>query len=467
MRSRYFFLLRNTLVLLDFFIINAGLLSLYIYKYAQGIIYPFNYTLLLHIVLFNIVWAGCAYWLKLYNIKTLHSLITIYRATGKTTLLHAAILLIVTLAAYDGTVHLKILGLVVCYVTIILLFLASRFCITYIVEFIIDKGNFKRKVAIVGYNEKAQQLAAYFNHSKSTYSFEGFFDDEQYFSKESGGNVLAPFSECVDYAVATGIREIYSLVLPRESGAVQEMVKQAENNCVRIKFVTDDIQYTAKHPNYAFMHTGNFRIITLRTEPLETFRNKVKKRLYDVILSSLVIVFILSWLVPLMAILIKLESRGPVFFVQKRSGRNNTIFHCIKFRTMRVNDQTGVQAKKNDNRITKVGAFLRKRSLDEFPQFMNVLMGDMSITGPRPHMIEHTEQYSKIINGYMIRHFLKAGITGWAQVKGFRGETEQEIMMRKRVEHDIWYMENWSLMLDIKILFMTIINIFKADEMAY
>lgn len=176
----------------------------------------------------------------------------------------------------------------------------------------------------------------------------------------------------------------------------------------------------------------------------------------------------LSWLVPVIGLLIKIESRGPVFFVQKRSGRYNDVFRCLKFRTMTVSDKSDlVQATKGDNRITRVGAFLRKTSLDEFPQFLNVFMGDMSIIGPRPHMLAHTEQYRNLINRYMVRQFVKPGISGWAQVNGYRGETETTELMEKRVEHDIWYMENWSLMLDIRILFLTVINMIRGEERAY
>jgi lipopolysaccharide/colanic/teichoic acid biosynthesis glycosyltransferase len=167
-------------------------------------------------------------------------------------------------------------------------------------------------------------------------------------------------------------------------------------------------------------------------------------------------------------LLIKLESRGPVFFIQKRSGKDDEPFWCFKFRSMKVNTESDeVQATKDDPRITRIGAFMRRTSLDELPQFFNVFLGNMSICGPRPHMLLHTKQYSTSINKFMVRHLLKPGITGWAQVNGLRGETESPELMQKRVEYDLWYMENWSLMLDVKILFMTIINMFKGEKNAY
>ena len=209
-------------------------------------------------------------------------------------------------------------------------------------------------------------------------------------------------------------------------------------------------------------------IITLRNEAMDDIGNKIKKRVLDIMVSSFVTVFILTWLIPLIALLIKLESKGPVFFPQLRTGKNKKNFYCLKFRSMHVNkDSDSVQATKHDSRITKIGKFMRKTSLDEFPQFINVLRGEMSLVGPRPHMIKHTDDYSKMVDEYMVRQFLKPGITGWAQVNGFRGEISNPDQIKKRVAHDIWYMENWTLWLDIKILFLTIYNVLKGDKNAY
>ncbi|KAA2646233.1 undecaprenyl-phosphate glucose phosphotransferase, partial [Alistipes onderdonkii] len=154
--------------------------------------------------------------------------------------------------------------------------------------------------------------------------------------------------------------------------------------------------------------------------------------------------------------------------LQERSGENGQTFRCIKFRSMRVNaDADRVQATRDDPRKTRFGDFLRRSSIDELPQFINVLKGDMSIVGPRPHMLQHTEQYSKLINKYMVRHLIKPGITGWAQVTGYRGETHSLSQMEGRVRRDIWYLENWSLLLDIRIIFMTVWNALRQDENAY
>ncbi|MFI5162384.1 MAG: exopolysaccharide biosynthesis polyprenyl glycosylphosphotransferase [Sphingobacteriales bacterium] len=195
--------------------------------------------------------------------------------------------------------------------------------------------------------------------------------------------------------------------------------------------------------------------------------NRMVKRAFDICLALFVIVFIMSWLVPVLAVLIKSESKGPVFFRQLRSGRNNKPFACYKFRSMKVNSASDErQARRGDDRITKIGAFIRRTSIDELPQFFNVLFGNMSTVGPRPHMLSHTKQYEQLIDTYMLRHFLKPGITGWAQVNGLRGEANTE-SMQKRVELDVWYLENWSFLLDLKIILLTIRNSIKGDENAF
>ncbi|KAA2572804.1 exopolysaccharide biosynthesis protein [Alistipes onderdonkii] len=192
----------------------------------------------------------------------------------------------------------------------------------------------------------------------------------------------------------------------------------------------------------------------------------------DILLISTVSSLFLCTLFPFIYIFVaigtKLTSRGPVLFLQERSGENGQTFRCIKFRSMRVNaDADRVQATRDDPRKTRFGDFLRRSSIDELPQFINVLKGDMSIVGPRPHMLQHTEQYSKLINKYMVRHLIKPGITGWAQVTGYRGETHSLSQMEGRVRRDIWYLENWSLLLDIRIIFMTVWNALRQDENAY
>ena len=191
------------------------------------------------------------------------------------------------------------------------------------------------------------------------------------------------------------------------------------------------------------------------------------KRCFDIVFSLVACVAI-ALFIPIIALIIKLQSRGPIFFVQDRTGKYGRTFRCLKFRTMRTNGECNIrQCTKHDPRVFPFGRFLRRTNLDELPQFFNVLMGDMSIVGPRPHMLYHTDYYSKLIPHYMNRHFVRPGITGWAQVTGFRGETSELWQMEERVRRDMWYIDHWSLRLDLRIVFMTVKTIFVHDEMAY
>jgi len=206
----------------------------------------------------------------------------------------------------------------------------------------------------------------------------------------------------------------------------------------------------------------------MRDEPLDNDVNRWAKRVFDMVFALLVIVLVFPWLLPIVWVGTMLSSPGPLFFKQLRTGLDGKNFYCYKFRSMKINkDADKLQATKNDPRKTKWGNFLRKSNIDELPQFWNVLTGSMSVVGPRPHMLAHTEEYSALISKYMVRHLVKPGITGYAQVTGFRGETKQLSEMEGRVERDIWYLENWTMFLDLKIVFLTIYNVVKGEEKAY
>ncbi len=250
-----------------------------------------------------------------------------------------------------------------------------------------------------------------------------------------------------------------------EVDEVKRFCDRADNFLIRTRFLPEFLEVGK---SVVVRNVGNYPMLSVRKEPLEKEASSVIKDIFDFSFSLLVCVLVLSWLVPIIALLIKLESKGPVFFMQDRSGRGGNIFKCLKFRTMRVNSEAdNLQATKNDARITKVGAFLRKSNLDELPQFINVLKGEMSIVGPRPHMLSHTKQFKEVISTFMVRHYIKPGITGLAQVSGYRGETKDLWRLEKRVECDITYVENWSFLLDLKIIFLTGWNMIRGEVNAY
>ena len=213
---------------------------------------------------------------------------------------------------------------------------------------------------------------------------------------------------------------------------------------------------------------GNLPIMVYRPNPLQFWLYRLIKRIFDICFSLVVIALVsVTVLIPII-FAIKLSSRGPVLFKQRRTGYRGREFTCLKFRTMKVNSQADtVQATKDDPRKTRVGDFLRRTSLDELPQFLNVLWGDMSVVGPRPHMVSQTNEYKKLIDKYMVRHIIKPGITGLAQVSGYRGQTEELWQMQKRVEYDVTYIENWSLWLDVKIIIRTIVNAILGEKNAF
>ena len=252
---------------------------------------------------------------------------------------------------------------------------------------------------------------------------------------------------------------------------MNQMFALSETRAIRTKVIPNYINYYQSR--FQFQLFGNYPLITLRSEPLQEAHWQVVKRIFDIVFTLLAFVFLFSWLFPLIAILIKLDSKGPVFFKQDRWGKDNKKFKCYKFRSMKPEskdvsaDGKFQQAKQGDPRITKLGAFLRKSSLDELPQFINVLKGEMSVVGPRPHAHEHNLRTKDEVDSYLVRHWIKPGVTGWAQVNGYRGETKTLDQMQKRVDFDIWYIENWSVWLDFKIVFMTVYNIIKGEDMAY
>ncbi|TPD71964.1 undecaprenyl-phosphate glucose phosphotransferase [Flavobacterium microcysteis] len=319
-------------------------------------------------------------------------------------------------------------------------------------------GNFRR-VVIVGNGKSVTQLGDFFNENPDYgYKLEKVFTLTP--------NKKEQIDECFDFVLENKIDEIYCSLSDLSNSDVNKFIDFTDNNLKILKFLPDNKEILAR--NLIFDYYDYIPIISLRNIPLDEVANKIIKRIFDIVFSLVIIIGILSWLIPILAILIRLESKGSVFFKQKRNGLNYKEFYCYKFRSMRLNEIADLyQVSKNDPRITRVGKFIRKTSIDELPQFFNVLLGDMSVVGPRPHMVSHTEMYARRIDKFMVRHFIKPGITGLAQTKGFRGEVESDKDIIYRVKFDIFYLENWSLLLDIKIIFLTVINAIKGEEKAY
>lgn len=319
-------------------------------------------------------------------------------------------------------------------------------------------GNF-RKVVIVGEEKHTFELAHFFNDNPNYgYKLVKVFDLKTSKKQE--------IKECQDFVLENKIDEIYCALSDLSNTDVNNFIDFTDNNLKTLKFLPDEKEVTAR--NLKLDYYGYIPIVSLRNIPLDITANKIIKRTFDILFSVIIIVGVLSWLIPILALFIKSESKGPIFFKQKRNGLNYHEFDCFKFRSMTLNEIADVeQVSKNDPRITKIGRFIRKTSIDELPQFFNVFLGDMSVVGPRPHMVSHTEMYAKKVDKFMVRHFIKPGITGLAQTNGYRGEVESEKDIINRVKYDIFYLENWSLLLDVKIVFLTVLNAVKGEDKAY
>ncbi len=319
-------------------------------------------------------------------------------------------------------------------------------------------GNF-RKTIIIGNDESVAELKEFFINQKEL----GYENRMTFkFNKPSDLNL----QECFDFIISRNIDEVYCSASELDESQISSLITFCENNFKILKFISKRGGLLSKK-----LKTDTYGLSTvqsLREMPLSNDLNTILKRTFDVIFSLVVIVFLLSWITPIIALIIKIESRGPVFFKQTRNGIKFREFICYKFRSMIENNDADIQqATKNDKRVTKIGKILRKTSLDELPQFFNVLIGNMSVVGPRPHMIKENERYSKSVDKFMVRHFVKPGITGLAQVKGFRGEVETDEDIINRVKYDIYYLENWSLILDLNIVFLTTINFLTGQKKAY
>lgn len=335
----------------------------------------------------------------------------------------------------------------------------------YFIRYYRTQGYNLRTFVVVGYGDLATDLVDYFKQNPGIgYKFLGYFDNES--PKEASGKILGPVERIKSFVKKENVDIIFCCLPRLYDKEVKKLIDFAENNLIKIKILSQFSKLGNK--NLSIQKYGEIPIINVSAIPLDNQANQLVKRTFDVIFSGLVIIFILSWLIPLIALLIKLESKGPIFFMQQRNGKDNSPFWCYKFRTMVVNQEAdSKQATKNDPRITKIGNILRKTSIDELPQFINVFLGDMSVVGPRPHPLKLNLEFQPKIDRFIQRHAVKPGITGLAQAKGFRGETAAFSDMSGRVRLDRFYVKNWSLILDFKIIVLTIVSILRGSENAY
>ena len=405
----------------------------------------------------SVFWVLIAVWNDFYEVQRYTKIIQVINLIFRQLIVYSIILYAFIGFFKQPNISRLALGQYLAFVFFIITFF--KFLVYYLLNrYRGALGGNLRNVVVIGDTEKARQLVTIFNKRLEF----GFKCKKQFLVKGEDFSL----QNSISYIVENNIDEIYASIGDLSNKQINRLIDFADNNLKELKFIPDNKEIFAKKLKYEYY--DYIPIISLRDIPLKVPVNKFVKRLFDVLFSSAVIIFLLSWLTPLLAILIKLESKGPVFFKQARNGFNYEEFDCYKFRSMIPNEKAHLyQVSKNDSRITKVGSFMRKTSIDELPQFFNVLFGDMSVVGPRPHMVSHTNMYAESVDKFMVRHFVKPGITGLAQISGFRGEVETDKDIINRVKYDIFYIENWSILLDIKIAFQTFLNAIKGDEKAY
>lgn len=350
---------------------------------------------------------------------------------------------------------------------ILIITYSSILCLKLITVYALRKYRFGggniRTLVILGGNQSVESLKALFQERGYLgYQYRG------YFSKKDTGkeNYLGTIMDSFEYVLKNKIDEMYCSVADFKKKELNQIIEFGDIHNIVVKLI----------PTNTGILTGGLEVeyydyipvISLKKLPFDDPIIKYTKRIFDILFSAIIIVFVLSWISVVLFVLVKLGSKGPLVFKQTRDGLNGEKFSCYKFRSMSVNeDADNIQATKGDLRVTRVGKFIRKTSIDELPQFINVFIGDMSVVGPRPHMVSHSKEFVQKVNTYLMRNLVKPGVTGLAQVRGFRGEIEQESDMENRVRLDVFYIKNWSFILDMKIIVQTMINAVRGEEKAY
>jgi Undecaprenyl-phosphate glucose phosphotransferase len=337
-----------------------------------------------------------------------------------------------------------------------------RFFFFFFFKWYRKRGYNYRNIVIVGYGKTSIELVKTFeSHPEYGYKFLAYFTE-----KDKNHDLLLPVNKLFDFCINQSIDQIFCCIPFVSNTTIKKIIEFAESHHIMVSITTDFRGYSNK--GFELEKIQNIPVLNLLKSPLEISVNRFFKRVVDVSISLLFVIVVYVPLYFIFGILIKLDSKGPILFKQERTGLKNKVFTCLKFRTMKINiDSDVTQATQNDSRVTRVGAFLRKTSLDEIPQLINVLKGEMSLIGPRPHMVKHTEEYSGLIKRFMARHYILPGMTGLSQVKGCRGEICNKRDIANRLRYDTFYIENWTILMDIEIFFKTIRIIIKGDENAY
>ena len=451
MKKRYSHFIKPLQIVTDLFILNT----------ITYFVYDKEYLNVFFLSFISFFWLVTSYFFAFYEVHRHTSVLSLLRLLVKQFLFF-----ILGYFAYFGifkegtVVNNQFLILMLIIISISFIKLSWLFLLKKYRSF----GNNFRTTIVIGFDDSTKNIIKIFK-SKSNlgYKYLGFFSNKLHKKKEYLGNLDAVF----EYAIQNTVDEIYCSLTALSNEQIKKINKFALDKDIILKLIPDTNELYSKNRSIEY-YGDSLMVLNVNKLPFDFTENFYLKRFFDILFSVFVCLFILSWLIPILWVLVKLESKGPLVFKQGREGLNGKEFTCYKFRSMRMNKQSNkIHAIKNDARVTKVGAFLRKTSMDELPQFLNVLLGDMSVVGPRPHLETLSLEYQKDVDDYLKRHIVKPGITGLAQVGGYRGEIKKKSDIKNRVRLDIFYIENWSFFLDIKIIIQTVLNVFKGEEKAY
>ncbi|MFP4095916.1 MAG: exopolysaccharide biosynthesis polyprenyl glycosylphosphotransferase [Cyclobacteriaceae bacterium] len=416
-------------------------------------------------IIFSLSWVLSGVLFAIYQIENLGGYRSILSYIAKASVLH--IVLICSLIGLRGNLFDHLWDLLFYFSVTLGAITLTRFLLLRFYRWYRSLPFNRKNTIIIGCGPKGIELYTYFRENRSLpQRVKGFFDAQASQHPLIKNLYKGDLHEVQSFCLEHGIQEIY-YTLPNHRTYLRDLQDFAERHFIYLGIIPDHESDKRKRVHAQLFNRGRIPVISYRNSPLRLIVNAILKRAFDIVFASLALGVLSLTLFPIIAIAIRWDSPGPVFFKQPRMGLKNTLFYCYKFRTMYVNNEQDRQASKDDKRITRVGTFLRRSSFDELPQFINVLKGDMSVVGPRPQIQQQLQYYSELIGDYPIRASIAPGITGYAQVNGYRGETREVIQMAKRIEYDLIYMQEWSLMLDIRIIWLTIKNMIKGEENAY
>ncbi|QVY64756.1 exopolysaccharide biosynthesis polyprenyl glycosylphosphotransferase [Polaribacter sp. Q13] len=451
MTKRYSYLIKPLQIFLDVFIIN--LIVYLIYDKAFLNVYFLSYI--------SLFWLITSYSFGFYQVYRYTRILRIL-----TLIVKQFFIFLLGFFAYFGI--FKVGDVIEGQYIVFSLIFVSISLLKFIWYFLLKRyrylGNNLRTTIVIGIDDSSKNIIKLFK-SKSNlgYKYLGFFSKKVYKNKEYLGSIESVF----EYVNQNMVDQIYCSLTILSQEEIKKINKFAIDKNIELKLIPNATELYSKNQSVEY-YDDTLMVLNVNKLPFEFAENFYTKRVFDILFSFFVFLFVLSWLMPILWLLVKLESKGPLIFKQKREGINGKEFMCYKFRSMKINKFADkIHATKNDTRVTKMGAFLRKTSMDELPQFFNVFMGDMSVVGPRPHLEILSLEYQKDVDDYLKRHIVKPGITGLAQVSGYRGEIRKASDIKNRVRLDIFYIENWSFFLDIKIIIKTILNVFNGEENAY